>query len=45
MKIAKIIKSNSHIDYVGRVIDELDAENPPSDEDYGFAQFVNLPLS
>ena len=45
MKIAKIIKSNSHIDYVGRVVDELDAENPPSDEDYGFAQFVNLPLS
>lgn len=45
MKIAKIIKSNSHIDYVGRVIDELDSENPPSDEDYGFAQFVSLPLS
>ena len=45
MKIAKIIKSNSHIDYVGRVVDELDAENPPSAEDYGFAQFVNLPLS
>ena len=45
MKIAKIIKSNSHIDYVGRVVDELDAENAPSDEDYGFAQFVNLPLS
>lgn len=45
MKIAKIIKSNSHIDYVGRVVDELDAENPPSADDYGFAQFVNLPLS
>lgn len=45
MKIAKIIKSNSHIDYVGRVIDELDAENPPNADDYGFAQFVNLPLS
>ena len=44
MKIAKIVKSNSHIDYVGRVIDSLDAENPPSDEDYGFAQFVSLPL-
>lgn len=45
MKIAKIIKSNSHIDYVGRVVDELDAENPPSADDYGFAQFVSLPLS
>ncbi|CAN5319308.1 hypothetical protein BH20ACI1_BH20ACI1_20040 [soil metagenome] len=42
-KIAKIIKSNSHIDYVGRVIDELDTAMPPSAEDYGFAQFVNLP--
>lgn len=44
MKIAKIIKSNSHIDYVGRVVDELDAENPPSADDYGFAQFVGLPM-
>lgn len=44
MLIAKIVKSNSHIDYVGRVIDSLDAENPPSDEDYGFAQFVSMPL-
>ena len=43
MKIAKIIKSNSHIDYVGRVIDELDTGTPPNSEDYGFAQFVNLP--
>jgi hypothetical protein len=44
MKIAKIVSSNSHIDYVGRVIDELDSEAPPSAEDYGFAQFVGLPL-
>ncbi len=45
MKIAKIVKSNSHIDYVGRVVDELDSAVPPRAEDYGFAQFVNLPLS
>ncbi len=45
MKIAKIIKSNSHIDYIGRVIDELDSANPPSSSDYGFAQFVKLPLA
>lgn len=45
MKIAKIVKSNSHIDYIGRVIDELDAAAPPRAEDYGFAQFVNLPVS
>lgn len=44
MKIAKIVSSNSHIDYVGRVIDSLDAMNPPSAEDFGFAQFVSLPL-
>ena len=44
MKIAKIVKSNSHIDYVGRVIDSLDVSDPPESEDYGFAQFVSLPL-
>ncbi|MGI8554838.1 MAG: hypothetical protein ACR2LT_00560 [Pyrinomonadaceae bacterium] len=45
MKIAKIVSSNSHIDYIGRVIDALDAANPPLPEDYGFAQFVSLPLA
>lgn len=45
MKIAKIVKSNSHIDYVGRVIDELDTAAPPHADDYGFGQFVNLPIS
>src|SRR5215213_3820732 len=44
MKIAKIVKSNSHVDYVGRVIDSLDVAAPPSADDYGFAQFVSLPL-
>ncbi len=44
MKIAKIVKSNSHVDYIGRVIDTLDAAEPPRVEDYGFAQFVALPL-
>ncbi len=44
MKIAKIVSSNSHIDYVGRVIDSLDVASPPSAEDYGFAQFVSLPV-
>ncbi|MCY7345590.1 MAG: hypothetical protein LH614_05150 [Pyrinomonadaceae bacterium] len=45
MKIAKIVSSNSHIDYVARVIDALDAANPPQSEDFGFAQFVKLPLA
>lgn len=45
MKIAKIISSNSHIDYVGRIIDQLDFTAAPSAEDYGFAQFVSLPVN
>ncbi len=44
MKIAKIVSSNSHIDYVGRVIDSLDVSEPPSADDFGFAQFVRLPV-
>ena len=44
MKIAKIVSSNSHIDYVARVIDALDVAAPPTVEDYGFAQFVKLPF-
>ncbi len=43
-RIAKIVKSNSHVDYVARVIDELDADAPPSPDEYGFAQFVRLPV-
>jgi hypothetical protein len=42
MKIAKIISSNSHIDYVARVIDDLDSDDPPSFNDYGFGQFVSI---
>ncbi len=45
MKIAKIIQSNSHVDYVGRVIDSLDVTEPPGAEDYGFAQFVTMPTN
>ncbi|HEY0098573.1 MAG TPA: hypothetical protein VGB76_06430 [Pyrinomonadaceae bacterium] len=45
IKIAKIVKSNSHVDYVGRVIDRLDVDAPPDSSDYGFAQFVSLPVA
>jgi hypothetical protein len=45
MKIARIVKSNSHVDYVARVVDELDADSPPSADDYGFAQFVSVPAA
>jgi hypothetical protein len=44
IKLAKIVKSNSHVDYVGRVIDRLDADEPPAATDYGFAQFVSIPM-
>ncbi len=43
IRIARIVKSNSHVDYVGRVVDKMDAVEPPAAEDYGFAQFVSLP--
>ena len=42
-RIAKIVASRSHVDYVGRVIDRLDAQSAPGADDYGFAQFVSLP--
>jgi hypothetical protein len=45
IKLARIVKSNSHVDYVGRIIDVLDADEPPSAADYGFAQFVSIPLT
>jgi hypothetical protein len=32
------------VDYVGRVIDRLDTEAAPAAEDYGFGQFVSLPV-
>lgn len=44
LRLAKIVKSNSHVDYVGRVIDVLDTDAPPDSSDYGFAQFVSIPL-
>jgi hypothetical protein len=44
VKIAKIVKSNSHVDYIGRVIDRLDVHDAPGPDDYGFAQFVSIPL-
>lgn len=42
MNIAKIAGSNSHFDYVGRVID--DANDSPSADDHGFGQFVTISL-
>lgn len=43
MKIAKIVSSNSHIDYIARVIDSVDGGDAlPDASDYCFGQFVAL---
>lgn len=42
MQIAKIIKSNSHVDYVARVFDALETAAPPAVSDYRFGQFVQI---
>ncbi len=43
MLIAKVVSSNSHTDYVARVIDPFDAAEAPSPEDHGFGTFVSIP--
>lgn len=43
MKIAKIVSSNSHIAYIGRVLEARDGETPPSPDDRGFGRFVMIP--
>jgi hypothetical protein len=40
MKIATVVSSNSHIDYIARVIDSLDVADPPTVDDYGFGELV-----
>lgn len=42
MRIAKLIKSNSHIDYAARVLDSLETPQPPSAADYCFGQFIKV---
>jgi len=42
MLIAKIIKSNSHVDYAARILDSLETALTPKSEDYGFGQFVKV---
>jgi hypothetical protein len=43
MRIARIVKSNSHVDYIGRVLDRLDSSDPPAPDHYQFGQFVAIP--
>lgn len=42
MQIARIVSSNSHIDYIARVLDARETATPLSSEDHGFGQFVGL---
>ncbi|MEO0534814.1 MAG: hypothetical protein AAF215_13230 [Cyanobacteria bacterium P01_A01_bin.123] len=41
-QIGKVVKSNSHCDYVVQLDDEFDVAQPPTPEDYGFGQFVKF---
>lgn len=42
--IGKIIKSNSHTDYICQIYGENEVESPPSPSDYAFGTFVSIPL-
>jgi hypothetical protein len=42
MRIAKLIKSNSHVDYAARVLDSLETPEPPTAAQYCFGQFVKV---
>lgn len=41
-RLGKVVKSNSHCDYVVQVDDQQDTKAPPCPEDFGFGQFVSL---
>lgn len=42
MQIAKIVGSESHIEYIARILDNLDVSIPPQPKDYGLGQFVSV---
>lgn len=42
MQLGKVVKSNSHCDYVVQLDDPLAVAYPPSPDDYGFGSFVKL---
>ena len=45
MKKARILSSNSHIDYVARIVDDGDTSDAPSANDHDFAKFVSFPIT
>ncbi|MDX2244768.1 MAG: hypothetical protein NW224_29180, partial [Leptolyngbyaceae cyanobacterium bins.302] len=42
MRLGKVVKSNSHCDYVVQLDDAIDYAKPPQPDDYGFGSFVKL---
>ncbi|NNE65449.1 MAG: hypothetical protein HKN33_02700 [Pyrinomonadaceae bacterium] len=42
MKIAKVVSSNSHVEYIARVLDSLDVSDPPVPGSFGFGSFVSI---
>lgn len=42
MRLGKVVKSNSHCDYVVELDDKFSVEIPPDADDYGFGSFVAL---
>jgi len=44
MVIGKLVKSNSHTDYVCQIYGPGEVEAPPSPADYAFGTFVRIPL-
>ncbi|MGD1895947.1 MAG: hypothetical protein ACFB16_03235 [Phormidesmis sp.] len=44
-QLGRVVKSNSHCDYVVQLDTQNDVNNPPKTEDYGFGQFVKFESS
>jgi hypothetical protein len=42
MQLGKVVKSNTHCDYVVQLDDKIDVLYPPQADDYGFGCFVKL---
>lgn len=42
MRLGKVVKSNSHCDYLVEVDDSFGVAEPPQPEDYGFGSFVKF---
>ena len=42
MRLGKVVKSNSHCDYIVQLDDRLSVNQPPEASDFGFGSFVKL---